>query len=100
MTEPAAVAAQLERWAAGDLPEWAVVTPKRYAHMRRVATLMNRWAAERGLDDADRRRWRLAGWLHDALRDAPHARIRAWIDEPKLRALPGSFLHGPAAAAR
>ena len=49
------------------------------------------------LPAAERERWRRAGWLHDALRDAP-------LDQLKLL-VPGcdwdeELLHGPAAANR
>jgi HD superfamily phosphohydrolase YqeK len=90
----------LDAWSTGTLPGWAEVSAERYEHARRVATLLDRWAAEQGLEGDERRRWRLAGWLHDSLRDAEPERIRDWIDEPALRALPGGFLHGPASASR
>jgi 2-amino-4-hydroxy-6-hydroxymethyldihydropteridine diphosphokinase len=52
-----------------------------------------------GLSDAERRRWQAAGWLHDALRDADVASLRALVPA-EFRDLPGPLLHGPAAAAR
>lgn len=44
-------------------------------------------------------RWRAAGYLHDALRDAPPDRL-AMILPDRFRSLPGSAFHGPAAAFR
>lgn len=67
------------------LPPWAVAGPERRAHIARVVTLLEQWAAARGVAPAERDRWRRAAWLHDALRDAPAA------DE---------LAHGPLAAAR
>jgi len=68
-----------------SLPAWAVVTPERRAHIERVVGLLDSWAAARRAPDAERARWLKAGWLHDALRDAPAA------DE---------LAHGPMAAER
>jgi HD superfamily phosphohydrolase YqeK len=68
-----------------SLPPWAVVTPERRAHIERVVGLLDSWAAARRAPDAERARWLKAGWLHDALRDAPAA------DE---------LAHGPLAAER
>jgi len=67
------------------LPEWAVVTPERGAHIERVAALLSTWATALRVPHAERARWLRAAWLHDALRDAPAA------DELK---------HGPLAAER
>lgn len=81
-------------WGDG-LPSWAIVTPERAAHVSRVVTLLWEWATAMQLPDEETLRWRKAGWLHDALRDA---------DEPTLRRLSGdnasplALLHGPAAA--
>ncbi len=83
----------------GRLPEWAQVSEARLAHIGRVAALMDGWARSLGLDEAERRRWRAAAWLHDALRDAPPAELRPGVPEA-LRSLPGKVLHGPAVAAR
>jgi len=85
--------------ARGRLPEWTEATPARRGHMERVADLMGAWAEDQRLDAADRERWKAAGWLHDALRDAPAERLRPWIDGP-FEGLPHKLLHGPAAAAR
>jgi len=79
------------------LPGWAVVSDKRRKHIARVTALLDQWAVAMQLPDDERARWRAAGVLHDALRDAP---------EPVLRTLSGDetraaeFLHGPASATR
>lgn len=79
------------------LPEWAVVSEKRRAHIERVVGLLDRWSGQMTLGAHERSAWLDAGWWHDALRDA---------DEPTLRALTGDtdrpfgMLHGPAAALR
>lgn len=44
-------------------------------------------------------RWRAAGFLHDALRDALPGELAPTLSE-RFRALPESAYHGPAAAAR
>jgi HD superfamily phosphohydrolase YqeK len=66
-----------------DLPDWAQVTKKRRAHVRRMIALLNEWADEMGVSQEERRRWLTACWLHDALRDAE---------------LPDGISHGAAAA--
>jgi HD superfamily phosphohydrolase YqeK len=68
-----------------SLPAWAVVTPARRAHVERVVALLNSWADMMEVAPRERERWVRAGWLHDALRDAP---------------LPDARAHGPAAADR
>ncbi len=67
------------------LPSWAIVTPERRAHIERVTALLSAWAMAMGIPDAERARWLRAGWLHDALRDAPAA---------------NELEHGPMAAER
>jgi 2-amino-4-hydroxy-6-hydroxymethyldihydropteridine diphosphokinase len=67
------------------LPAWAVARPERRQHIERVVALLDAWADAFGVSAAERDRWRRAGWLHDALRDAPAA------DE---------LAHGPQAADR
>jgi len=80
-----------------ELPEWAVVTPSRRAHIERVVGLLGVWAEAMRVDAAEAAAWRDAARWHDALRDA---------SEPELRSLvpgapePAPLLHGPAAAAR
>lgn len=85
--------------AAGTLPSWARVGPERRGHMQRVADLMDGWAQELALPEAHRLRWRAAGFLHDALRDADPDSLRSRVP-PGLRDLPPLLLHGPAAAER
>lgn len=79
------------------LPAWAAVTDRRRAHIARVTALLDRWAADMHLSRAEAIAWRDAGRLHDALRDATEADLRAIVPDP---ALPYGVLHGPAAAAR
>jgi HD superfamily phosphohydrolase YqeK len=83
----------------GELPAWAVASDERRHHMRRVATLLGSWADSLGLSGQDRGRWTAAGYLHDALRDAPVEDLRPRVP-PGLAGLPGRILHGPAAAER
>lgn len=83
--------------AGGDLPEWAVAGEERRAHMARVARLLERWGRDLGLGKDGVARWRAAGHLHDALRDAPPERLVAILPR-RLRALPRAAYHGPAAA--
>jgi HD superfamily phosphohydrolase YqeK len=85
--------------ARGELPEWACVLPERRAHIGRVVALLDGWAVHLRLSEVDRARWRAAGWLHDALRDAPPEQLRPLVP-PELRDLPPLLLHGPAAAER
>ncbi len=85
--------------ARGQLPEWAVASEGRRAHMERVAALMESWARDLGLEDAEVTRWRATGMLHDVLRDAPPEELRRELIPPE-RDLPGQVLHGPAAARR
>ena len=68
-----------------NLPAWAIVTPERRAHIGRVVALLATWAVARRTAEAERARWLRAGWLHDALRDAPAA---------------NELAHGPMAAER
>lgn len=81
----------------GELPEWAVMTEPRHEHVRRVAGLLEHWSDLLGLPDAERVRWRAAGLLHDALKDAPIADLRDLVGEDGW---PDPVLHAPAAAAR
>ena len=79
------------------LPEWAIVSPARRAHIGRVAELAGRWALEMSVPERERARWLRAVWLHDALRDAPRDELRRWApDAPG----PVELRHGPASAAR
>lgn len=83
----------------GELPDWARAGEKRRAHIARVAELMGEWADELGLGSHERGRWRAAGLLHDALRDADPELLLMGVPED-MRALPAKLLHGPAAAER
>jgi len=68
-----------------SLPAWAQVSPARRAHIERVVAQLRSWADAMHVDPQERDRWIRAGWLHDALRDAP-------LGDP--------LAHGPAAADR
>ena len=80
-----------------SLPPWARVGEKRRAHIARVTALLERWATAMRVGEEEGRAWRDAGLLHDALRDATEAELRALADIPGM---PAEMLHGPAAAAR
>ena len=80
-----------------ELPSWAEVSDKRHAHITRVVTLIERWATEMSVPADEASRWRAAGVLHDALRDAPEPMLRALTGDG---ARPVEVLHGPAAAVR
>jgi 2-amino-4-hydroxy-6-hydroxymethyldihydropteridine diphosphokinase len=82
---------------APTLPGWAEVSEKRLAHIARVTALLDRWAAQLGLDAAEVQAWHDAGRWHDALRDASPETLRALAPEPDR---PVETLHGPAAARR
>lgn len=79
------------------MPEWAIVTPKRAEHVGRVVSLLRSWSVAMRLPADEARRWLRAGWLHDALRDAPEAEMRRWAPDVEG---PVELRHGPAAAAR
>jgi len=67
----------------------------RVAHIARVMTLLQDWAAARGVSAAESERWQRAALLHDALRDADEEVLRRY---PPLPAWPLKTWHGPAAA--
>lgn len=90
---------RIEDAAKGFLPEWSKVSPRRLAHMQRVATLMLEWATVLELRKRDRKRWYAAGLLHDALKGA-RAREMKRLVPSAMTALPVPVLHGPAVAAR
>ena len=79
------------------LPPWSCVTEKRRGHIARVAALMERWARELQVPDAEARAWYDAAVWHDALRDAPEVALRAIVPRADFTA---EMLHGPAAAVR
>jgi 2-amino-4-hydroxy-6-hydroxymethyldihydropteridine diphosphokinase len=85
--------------AEGRLPTWAKVKAERFAHMGRVAELLDSWARAAGLSETDRIRWRSLAYLHDALKDVPPESLRADL-EPPFDMFPDPVIHGPAAAAR
>ena len=89
----------LDAAADGKLPEWAPMSRHRYGHVERVATLLGEWAEALAVPAAEIRRWRAAGYLHDALREIDPDELRPLVPEP-LRDAPGKLLHGPAAAVR
>jgi len=91
VTHPILVAA-----AAGRLPDWAVCGEQRRGHVGRVADLLDDWSSRLGLDEREQARWRAAGSLHDALKDASPEDLRDNVD-PRW---PEPVLHGPACAAR
>ena len=80
------------------LPTWSVVTARRREHIGRVTALLDRWAVEMRLDDDERRAWRDAGLLHDALRDADETMLRDLAGATFGTDAPVEILHGPAAA--
>jgi len=80
--------------AAGRLPDWARVSRRRMPHLESVSDLLLRWSSELNLEEVDRARWAAAGWLHDALRDAPPEQLAGDAAE-----FPSKVRHGPAAAA-
>jgi HD superfamily phosphohydrolase YqeK len=79
------------------LPAWAEVSPKRLAHIERVAGLAGRWAERMRVSAAERGRWLRAAWLHDAMRDAAPATLDRWAPDTVG---PCELRHGPASAAR
>lgn len=96
---PEQLSALVRAAARGELPEWARAGAKRRAHVERVVALLDGWARELRLSEVDHARWRAAGWLHDALRDAPAEELRPLVPA-ELRDLPPLLLHGPATAER
>jgi 2-amino-4-hydroxy-6-hydroxymethyldihydropteridine diphosphokinase len=93
------LAGLLEDAASGRLPDWSQVSEQRFAHMRRVSSLLGDWADALDLAPPDRVRWRAAGYLHDALRETPPDELRPLVDDA-LKDVAGKLLHGPAAAVR
>ena len=83
-----------------ELPAWAAVTERRRTHIGRVTALLERWAVEMRVGDDERRAWRDAGLLHDALRDADESMLRELAGATFGNDAPVEILHGPAAAER
>jgi HD superfamily phosphohydrolase YqeK len=75
------------------------MTAPRLAHAERVAALLGGWAAALRLGERERVLWTAAGWLHDALRDAPPEELRSELGAAYAD-WPDGALHGPAAAER
>jgi 2-amino-4-hydroxy-6-hydroxymethyldihydropteridine diphosphokinase len=80
-----------------ELPPWSVVSPRRRAHIERVAALLAAWANQMDIDAGEAAAWYDAARLHDALRDAPEQQLRELVPNASYS---GPMLHGPAAAAR
>ncbi|MEP6745491.1 MAG: hypothetical protein ABJB33_08330, partial [Gemmatimonadota bacterium] len=57
--------------------------------------LLDQWGAVMSIPAPEWRRWLRAGWLHDALRDAPFEELRRLVPECDWEE---ELLHGPAAA--
>jgi HD superfamily phosphohydrolase YqeK len=79
------------------IPDWAVMSPERTAHVHRVAQLVHEWAEEISVPDSERNRWLRAVWLHDALRDAAPEVLAHWAPSASGAV---ELRHGPASAAR
>ncbi len=80
----------------GTLPGWACVSERRQGHVSRVTDLLDSWAVQIGVSPEERIRWRAAGRLHDACKDAPLAEQARWAGE----GWPDPVMHGPACAER
>lgn len=83
----------------GAMPRWACFSDTRYAHMERVASLLDAWAVEMGLAADERARWRAAGFLHDAVKGIEGDELRRWLGDA-ADGIADPVLHGPAAALR
>ncbi len=83
--------------AAVELPSWAIVTPKRRAHIARVTALLDHWARVMRVSPAEATAWHDAGRWHDAFRDADEPTLRGLLPDSSLAF---AVLHGPAAAIR
>ena len=79
-----------------EMPAWTCVSEKRLGHIQRVTALLDEWAVRLELPPEEARAWHDAGRLHDALRDAPDAALRALAGDSPDYAI--EMLHGPAAA--
>jgi predicted hydrolase (HD superfamily) len=76
------------------LTDW-VKNERLQLHMKQVARLMQRWAAEKeGLDEAGQWRWEMAGLLHDADWDQwPEQHCRKIIEELEARSIDPEIIH-------
>lgn len=81
----------------GEFPGWAALNDHRRAHVERVAALLALWADTLGLPEDEQVRWRAAGRLHDALKDAATPVLRELAGDESW---PEPLLHGPAVSAR
>jgi 2-amino-4-hydroxy-6-hydroxymethyldihydropteridine diphosphokinase len=79
-----------------EFPDWAVANRRRRDHCARVGQLMRSWAKTLDLGKKEARRWRAAGLLHDALKDADPESLRAELT--RHTDWPAPLLHGPASA--
>lgn len=80
----------------GELPPWTRCTRERVGHVQRVAGLMGDWASALELPTDEVVRWKAAGLLHDAFKDADLQEL-----EPLVSGRwPATLLHGPACAER
>ena len=80
----------------GELPAWAVCSEARRAHGIRVGDLLATWASRLDLPEEERVRWRAAGVLHDALKDASEAALVELAGD----GWPAPVIHAPACALR
>ncbi len=80
----------------GEYPVWACLSEQRRDHARRVSELIGDWADELAIEESDRIRWRAAGLLHDALKDADPDDLRELVSG----SWPDPLLHAPAVAER
>ena len=76
------------------LDDW-VKNDRLKLHMKQVANLMQRWAAEKEqLNDADVWRWEMAGLLHDADWDQwPELHCKKIIEELEARKVDPEIIH-------
>ena len=84
--------------AEGRQPPWAVMSPARLRHAKRVGKLLRDWADALGHDTRTRIRWRAVGLLHDALKDEGAEVLRPRVEEAEE--WPDALIHGPACASR
>ncbi|MEE9207811.1 MAG: HD domain-containing protein [Gemmatimonadota bacterium] len=79
-----------------QLPAWTRCTPERLKHVRCVSDLMGDWAEALDLPFDEVVRWKAAGCLHDALKDAEPEELEQLV----AGRWPATLLHGPACAER